>query len=486
MNSSPIIIDEPDGLVIDPGSDSVVIEGETEEIIIEGDADDVLIDGPADSVIIESMVSVGGSSELGIALTIYVDPVLGNDDAPGTLAQPVKTIFEAAARAMCYRSSHIHLLAGIHEMKDLSVPDVSQYGITQKTNIGFWDGCKLDGELVDVDSITVDSVALNVITAQGSPGWTPGEFKRHWLDFGLVWGFLYRLPIIDNTADTITVGYALDNMPDGYIPTPTIGQVLQIKRNGAVVVPNSVNPASAVNQLWVTGRVFIEYVTFDVSAYASYASPLLVSAGAFALIWNCVFIGSARRYYGVIGGEGSEINCWACCFAEFYSGVNTQGYFYGYDCASEDNVALFRLDGRSFVSGSLFARGTYVLLDLKGDALLTDNTNYIWTDRGGFYSTTLYAQTAEFATYSKRNIPLRGWPDGVHNTVTRALSAIGGGARFSCFNTPQSTMVADGDAYFYMDDSGIVTKANYIAGTDPDSLAPLAWGDNRGSRIFEF
>lgn len=406
----------------------------------------------------------------------------GDDGNAGTEAEPIKTLYEAGKRLPLHGNSIIRLLAGEIEQKDVTGGDV---GTQDRCLLSAWDRLRIIGSIEDVVSFTVDSVNRNVITVQGSPGWTPGQFRRHWIDFGELWGWRYRLYILNNTVDTLTVAYVLDNMAGGYIPTPTNGQVMSIQKNASVIVDNPDYPSAFQNKINYLGNVSFEYVDFD-RRVNSGVGAILNSDGSQSVLtlWNCAIVDYDQTSVGAyVPGSANVWSCWfeECSFGIF--GPRPSSQIVVYDCVSISSLVLARSNGGNLqTSGAFFCEGTYTLFDLDNGSVSRDFTQWVWVDPTGKYGSPKYCQV-DFESHFNAVTTMRGWPDGVHDTFAIVLQAISGGIRFDIISSESITLLAS-TAFFQI---GVVnvTLAEYIAGTHSESIAPKRWLNDAGNRIYE-
>lgn len=397
---------------------------------------------------------------------VYVDPA-GDDSNSGAENSPIATLYEAAKRLSLTGNASIYLSAGIHELPDHT-------GTTRRTILQCLAEMNVYGTVETLTSFTVASVTDNVITAQGSPGWTPNEFKGKRI-LVAPWGpqWQYRLMILSNTADSLTVCVIYDDMEDGWFLKPVPDEVIPITTNASRIVSNSVNPGSSENVLYGNGVVYFHDIDFDenVNPGGYYGVSSWTAQGSLNF-YSCNFYGWSVGVY--FSGDGYLYSAWieGCSRGTYGSGSILISDLVGIDCTAP----FATQHGYVRLSGGIWAQDCYVIGEINGGGKVTDYTTWIWVDSVG-----RYMQFAGFGQYEKIFNELRGWSG--HDTMSFVFTTLAGMVGMIMAYSENCTLL--GSVAFFRFDTVDLTLADYIAGNAP-AVAPEVYSDNKGNNAQEY
>lgn len=399
---------------------------------------------------------------------IYVD-LAGDDANPGTLAAPIRTIYEATLRTPLLGKAAVHLSAGTHVLTDNSA-------IERHTVIQSLSDLEIFGATPTIESFTVASVSENVITKDGStPDWTIDEFRGKRISVS-PWGppWTYRIPILSNTADTLTVCVVYDTMTDGTFLPPVPGEVIPITSNASVIASSPTNPSSQYSNLYCNGSVTFNDIDFDSrinpGGYTAAASWL---PNGYIGFYHCGFFGWANAGASLTG-EAYLYSPWA---EDCYSLCVGDGKIAVQDLVAVDcTVPIAPRHGEVTIYGGVWAQDCYGVMGPGGKSHIIDYTSWIWADSIG-----RYVQFDAYVQYEKRGRPLRGWPS--HDTMGYVFTTLSGRVGIVLAYSENCTLLTTSD-FFYFD--GVrLSLADYIAGNAP-AVAPEVYADDKGNNVMEY
>lgn len=190
----------------------------------------------------------------------------GDDNAPGTAASPIASLKELSARCLALGSlqHHIAMAAGDYRLHDWKGEGYS--GFTADTPVTSIGGVIRPAQIIGANSLlgsfTVASTSGLTITAQGTPGWAPGQFAGSVLELSY-FGFTYYAPVLTNAAGAVTVNFGWNTFTGAFFAPPAPGSVVNIREAASRILPPLTNPSWAINRLHFHGRALFRFVDFD-------------------------------------------------------------------------------------------------------------------------------------------------------------------------------------------------------------------------------
>jgi hypothetical protein len=397
-----------------------------------------------------SLATDGGGGP-STSVELWVDPA-GDDSNPGTETEPLATLYEATLRIPLLGNSTIYLSAGTFELPNWQGTNTRT--VLRSNNLTVY------GTIETIESFTVDSTTGNVITAQGSPGWSVDEHKDRFIRH-IIYGTTYAsFRILSNTADTLTVAISTPAI-GGYTHAPTNGTVLAICENASVIGPGS-DPYYS-SYLYYAGVVTFRNVCFDGST-GSGGGRCGVTGQPYS---KGTFIGCDFLHWSADGVVG--FGCLAvagCRFDDCYEGVLADQF----STVNSDNVFQNGTVGITARTGMLWLNHgcgawmenmyCYLLTSLEG--FVDDGGTRIWVEG----SCAQYAIVRASGRYNKSAYALIGWP-GKDTFTSRVIAMEEFGAYVGLFNSALSTLKPD--ATFFRIIATNYSLSEYIAnGADAD------------------
>jgi len=368
-----------------------------------------------------------------VGFEIYVDPT-GHDGASGASGDPVATIYEASKRAK--GNDIVRLSAGTHVL--------TEHGWFAYTrNLFQGSNLQVKGATSIESTFTVDSWTDNVVTAQGTPGWTIDEHigKRiRWLPYGPYEDFYFGFIVLSNTADTMTVAASVSSL-GGTTSIPGNGVVVDIAINASKIVAPS-GGTNAPDRLYYDGVVTFYNIDFDGSVNSAAQGAAGWSPGAEGAFRYCDF--NDFSYAGI--SATGQVQAGNCLFDSCDIGVVAGAY----SILNPDNVMMDCTYGIQGIQGVVFVNhgclGWYVNTSvcqwIEAAATHDDGTIANWIDG----TVTTYARVAEGGNLLKTAYAVIG--------VTGKLTFVG-----PVIDLPGRNSVAD---VFNSDNTNVLPDASYF------------------------
>jgi hypothetical protein len=382
-------------------------------------------------------------------LEIYVDPA-GDDDNPGSATNPIASIAEAITRVAAGGRTTIFLSAGVHNLPN--------QGWTRDRTVLSGENVSVDGHINVLESFTVASMATNVITAQGSPGWTINEHvgkQLRWEYFGPAWpDWYYGWWILSNTADTLTVAMTT-TLLGGFISPPGAGTSLDIVELDSVITPTNGN--DPYSRFHYEGGVTFRDIHFDGTLATTGTTSW--TGGAEAMFRFCKITDYTGGFGGIV--DFGRIYVLGCHFKDCDVAVSVtqfgQLYFDNFfeDCAvaiDALNKCFIHLSSQSYV----WAKNCPVVIALDQGATVYDQSQGVWLDNVGKYGV-----LATGSNYIKSVIGLSGFDATKRDANTYVYEVTGPNCTMSMRDSSQITVGPDAD--FFRVDGVSYSLATYIA-----------------------
>lgn len=384
--------------------------------------------------------------------TWYVDPA-GDDNGPGTQSNPLATIYEASRRASGY--DVIYLSADPHVLTDHGF-------FAYERNLISGLNIQVKGARPVEETFTVQSWSNNVVTAQGSPGWTTDEHANkqiRWYPYGVIEDFYFGFVILSNTANTLTVAASVSGL-GGTTTVPGAGVVVDIVSLGSSIV----HPASSYYpaQLYVSGGVTFWDIFFDGTVNAGQIGLNLWDRGAFCTLRWCKFEGYDYAGLSASGQVSVGNTLFKDCAVGLLSG--------DYSVLNPDNVFRGGTVGIQLTGGVTYLNhgclGWYVdcssCISIDTGVSCDDGTISNWVQ--GTVDT--YVRVEGGGLYRKTSHAIKGVTG--QNTFTGPVVFLEGSGCFAdCFNSNQSTVLPD--AGYFKAGTDLVSLTDHIAnGSDTE------------------
>lgn len=299
-------------------------------------------------------------------VTLYVDPVGGSDDNPGTEALPLQTIYAATLRQNPAGINLIILEDGDHALTDIYAQEGNDFSTKEAQLLFSSKGTVLRGR----NRTTVQSITITSWTDPGgvptvanvSEALTPDALIGTMMYVETFPGFFQAFIVIDNDASSVT--FALTSTANGGFlnVNTTIGTgVFNLEVPSARVISSATNNTFFTNRLFYGGDVTFEQVDFDMAANGGFRGPTSRGQGSVAAFNFCRFTGG-----------------WSTAIEDAGSLTVTGCYFDGGGAANITCIGKF--GGTLTLSGeNVFRHTTTAVFVGSGSQVATSSGSTIWS-----------------------------------------------------------------------------------------------------------